>query len=90
VSRTDFRPVSLGNWSFTRLVIKFRFDSRRFRDTQCAKVALYYLFSTVNHCVGNFHCCTVHFHDSVTISYQQMHQIHLLFNAVLIIYIKIS
>jgi hypothetical protein len=38
----------------------------------------------------NFHCCTVHFHDSVTISYQQMHQIHLLFNTVLIIYIKIS
>jgi hypothetical protein len=40
--------------------------------------------------VSFFHCCTVHFHDSVTISYQQMHQIHLLFNTVLIIYIKIS
>jgi hypothetical protein len=28
--------------------------------------------------------------SSITISYQQMHQIHLLFNTVLIIYIKIS
>jgi hypothetical protein len=28
--------------------------------------------------------------DSLTTSYQQMHQIHLLFNTVLIIYIKTS
>ena len=54
MGRTDLRSVSLDNQSFTRLVIKFRFDSRRFRDNRCAKVALYYLFSTVNHCVGEF------------------------------------
>lgn len=54
MGRTDLRPVSLNNPSFTRLVIKLRFDSRKFRDTQCAKVALYYLFSAVNHCVGKF------------------------------------
>lgn len=54
MGRPDLRPVSLDNLSFKRLVIKLRFDSRKFRDTQCVKVALYYLLSAVNHFVSKF------------------------------------